>query len=79
MPTHLSHIALVAMFIACSLVLVLPHLKALNIMPIYYYNEMPIAGEGDADRDGIPNYLDVIPIEVERPNSLREVVSITAE
>lgn len=78
-PEHLSHIVLVAMFIACSLVVVLPQLRALHMVPVNYFNAMPIAGEGDADRDGIPDYLDVIPIEVERPNSVIEASSLVLQ
>lgn len=75
-PKHKSHCVLALLLIMCAIIVVLPQLHSLQMFPDFYYNNLPIASEGDADRDGIPDYLDVIPIEVERTSNVVEITPL---
>lgn len=39
--------------------IVIPRLSFMNkIMPVAYYNSLPVSNTGDMDRDGIPDTID---------------------
>jgi len=57
-PHDVSLGVLLATLLVCTFAVVLPSLYAIRSMPGHYYNLLPVAQAGDADRDGIPDNLD---------------------
>lgn len=55
--------AVMAAFLASWVYAGFPVMQASMYSPVAYYNELPVAVENaDADRDGIPDYIDASPL-----------------
>lgn len=67
-PKHISRTAalgsLGALLLLCSALIAIPSLEAIKSIPMQYLNSLPVANQGDLDRDGIPDNRDASPFPV---------------